>query len=85
LLQSIQGGYQLKTLASVSLTSREKLCLVDVGGKHILVGVAPGHVSNIHVFDEPIEKMGVQSDTEPQIDFSSQLRQAIGWQTKQKE
>ena len=85
LLQAMQGAYQIRTLASVSLTTREKLCLVDVGGKHILVGVAPGQINNIHVFDEPVESIQDNTSDHQQTDFSSQLKQALGWQKQQKE
>ena len=38
LINTFSSGYQIKTLATQSLTHREKICLVEVGGKQILIG-----------------------------------------------
>jgi len=55
LVQKFTSGYQIKNLATLSLTSREKITLIEVGGQQILIGIAPGQVSRLHSFDEPIE------------------------------
>lgn len=44
----------LRVLASVSLGQRERAVLVAAGEQQILLGVAPGSVRTLHVFDEPI-------------------------------
>jgi len=48
---SAQAG-QLKVLSGVSLGSREKAVLIRAGKQHILLGVAPGRVVNLHTFEE---------------------------------
>lgn len=85
LLHSFSSGHQIKTLASLSLTSREKLCLVEVGDKQILIGVAPGHVNQVHVFDEPIPLPETEQQSVESSAFADQFKQAMGWQANQKE
>lgn len=52
------GGYaqgkSMKVVAALSLGAREKAVLVQVGDKQMMLGVAPGRVNCLHVFDEPI-------------------------------
>lgn len=45
---------QLRVLGGLSLSAKEKVVLVKAGGKQILIGVAPGRVNALHVFDEAI-------------------------------
>lgn len=51
---SFTGNQPMKTLASLSVGSRERVVLIDVAGQQLLVGVAPGRVSPIHTFAEPV-------------------------------
>jgi flagellar protein FliO/FliZ len=64
-------GGQLSVIASVSLGQRERAVLVDAGGTHLLLGVAPGNVRTLHVFDTPIDIRGSQSG------FSKALKHAM--------
>ena len=54
------GGVQLsmgkgmKVVTTLPLGVKEKLALVQVGSKQILVGVTPGQITRIEVFEEPI-------------------------------
>jgi flagellar protein FliO/FliZ len=50
------GGYSrsMRVIATLPLGTREKAALVQVGDKQILLGVAPGRVNCLHVFDEPV-------------------------------
>ena len=45
----------MKVLGGISVGQRERLVLVQVGSKQLLVGVAPGNVSQVMVFDEPLD------------------------------
>lgn len=53
-----QGGVlannTLKIAAALPLGTRERLVLVDVGGKQLLLGMTPHTINTLHVFDEPI-------------------------------
>lgn len=44
----------MQVLGAMSLGTRERAVLVQVGDKQMLLGVAPGRVSTLHVFDEPV-------------------------------
>lgn len=53
------GG--LRVVGGVSLGTRERAVLVQAGDKQLLIGVAPGRVNTLHVFDEPVEGVGQPS------------------------
>jgi len=44
----------MKVLGGLSVGQRERLVLVQVGTKQLLVGVSPGSVNQLMVFDEPL-------------------------------
>ena len=83
LINTLNAGYQIKTLATQSLTHREKLCLVEVGGKQILLGLAPGSINKLHVFDEPIEELTPVGEPSSQPDFAAQFKRALGIQARE--
>lgn len=76
-----QGGFMqnssIKMLSSMPLGTRERLMLVEVGGKQILLGVTAAQINSLHVFDEPVvqspdtkvDKSGVPATS----DFSEKL------------
>lgn len=70
-----QGGFlhnpAMKIVSSMSLGTRERLMLVDVGGKQLLLGVTATQINTLHVFEEPV----VQTEkTQPATsDFSQKL------------
>jgi flagellar protein FliO/FliZ len=45
----------MKVLGGISVGQRERLVLVQIGSKQLLVGVAPGSVNHVMVFDEPLD------------------------------
>lgn len=47
-------GREFRVLGGISLGARERMVLVQVGEKQLLVGVAPGRVQTLHVLEEPI-------------------------------
>ncbi len=52
-VQGFAGG-KLRVLAGLSLGSRERIVVVEVGDTQLLLGVAPGRVVSLHVFDKPV-------------------------------
>jgi len=42
----------MKILGGLSLGTREKAVLIEVEGKKLLLGVAPGRIATLHVLDE---------------------------------
>ena len=55
-LQGTSGGTSkvISILASQSLGSKEKIVLVEVGNKQIVVGMTAANLQTLHVFDEPV-------------------------------
>lgn len=49
------GHARFKVLASLPVGQRERVVLMQAGERQIIVGVAPGRVSALHVLEEPIE------------------------------
>jgi flagellar protein FliO/FliZ len=71
-------GNDFRVVSGISLGARERMLLVQVGDKQLLVGVAPGRVQTLHVLDEPIatdipKSPGGVSESA----FASRLRAAI--------
>jgi flagellar protein FliO/FliZ len=71
-----QGGFTqssaIKMLAAMPLGTRERLMLVDVGGKQILLGITAQNINSLHVFDTPIVT-ATDANTKTPSDFSQKL------------
>ena len=64
----------MKVVSVMPMGTRERIALIDVGGKQILVGVTPQTIRTLHVFDEP-----VVTPSEPVSgDFARKLQGMIG-------
>ena len=62
----------IKILSAMSLGNRDRIALIEVGEKQMLIGISPGRVSTLHVFDEPVDlAMGKENGQE---DFASKLQ-----------
>ncbi|MDO6460385.1 flagellar biosynthetic protein FliO [Granulosicoccaceae sp. 1_MG-2023] len=54
-INRLPGGVQsLKVVSGLSLGSREKLLVVQVGDEQLLIGVAPGSVTCLHQLQKPL-------------------------------
>jgi len=59
-----QGALQVR--AGLNVGARERVLWVQAGDKHLLLGVAPGRVQTLHVFDAPpVEASPEASDRLP--------------------
>ncbi len=79
LLSKLQGGRSnngglISVVASHALGAKERLLLVDVGGRQLVVGVTASQISTLHVLDEPLT---VEATTLERSNFSERLRKAI--------
>lgn len=45
---------EMKIIAGVAVGPREKVLLIEVGQQQVLVGVAPGRVSHLQSFNDPV-------------------------------
>ena len=48
------AGGGLKILGGLSMGTRERVVLLQVGETQLLVGVAPGSIKTLHVLDKPL-------------------------------
>ena len=62
----------MRVVSVLPLSAREKVVLVNVGDKQILLGVAPGRVSHLESFDEPV----VTAEMQPS-GFAKRLSEAV--------
>lgn len=71
-----QGGLMqnptIKMVSAMPLGTRERLMLVDVGGKQLLLGVTATQINTLHVFDEPVVTLTDKAQSAPS-DFSQKL------------
>ena len=65
----IEGGIQVGT--------RERVIWLRAGDKHLLIGVAPGRVQTLHVFDQPPAEAASPGVAAPPA-FGDLLRRALG-------
>lgn len=61
----------LRVIGAASVGQREKLVLVAVGERQLLLGVAPGAVRTLHVLEEPV---AAHEGGAPALDFAALLR-----------
>lgn len=50
------GNSHLKIIATMPLGTRERIALIDAGGKQLLIGVTPTNINTLHVFDVPVTR-----------------------------
>ncbi len=75
LLRMQPGGAdgQLRILAALSMGTRERVVLLEVGDTQLLLGIAPGRIQTLHVLEQPIE----MAETRAHQGFPRQLSDAI--------
>lgn len=73
--QGIKGitGLPMRTLAVMPLGHKEKLILVEIGKKQILLGMTPSNINCLTEFDEPV----LQVTDKTKQDFASKLKAMI--------
>ena len=71
-------GNAIDVLAEVPLGPKERAVLLKVGAEQILVGVAPGRVSSLHVLREPVEIAKGSAATPAATSFGALLKRSLG-------
>ncbi len=71
-LQSSTGG-MLKIIGGISMGSRERVVLLQVGSEQLLVGVSPGRINTLHVLETPLDNADVNSEKT----FATNLAEAV--------
>jgi len=65
---------RMKIIGGISLGTRERAVLLQVGDEQLVIGVSPGRVQTLHVLDKPVL---VEGKPENATSFSSRLQSAI--------
>ena len=73
----VRAGRNLRCLESIAIGMKERVVLVQAGEKQLLIGVAPGNVRTLHVFDEPIA-VATPNAVSPATAFKTVLAQWRG-------
>lgn len=76
-LQSTAQG-NMKILGGLPLGPRERVVLIQVGDKQLLVGVAPGRVQTLHVLEQPLM---FSTDKQSSQGFAERLALALKQRT----
>ena len=72
-------GNAIDVLADMPLGPKERAVLLKVGAEQILIGVAPGRVSALHVLREPIEIPKATTAAVPTAtSFGALLKRSLG-------
>ncbi|HEV2269963.1 MAG TPA: flagellar biosynthetic protein FliO [Steroidobacteraceae bacterium] len=72
-------GNAIDVLADVPLGPKERAVLLKVGAEQVLIGVAPGRVSALHVLREPVEISKPATATAPAAaSFGALLKRSLG-------
>jgi flagellar protein FliO/FliZ len=76
---STRGPQHLEVLADVALGAKERAVLLRVGGLQLLLGVAPGRVSALHVLTEPVVPVApATGEPAGAVSFQALLRRSLG-------
>lgn len=69
------SSQHIKSLANMSVGTRERIVLIEVGDKQILVGVTPTQINALHVFDSPVVEV---ENTQPAAsDFAQKFKAVL--------
>ncbi|GAA5316919.1 MAG: flagellar biosynthetic protein FliO [Candidatus Pelagadaptatus aseana] len=72
---SLVGSQHIKLVANMPLGTRERIALVEVGDKQLLLGITAHQINTLHSFDEPV----VSSDDPKELsEFGKKIKEIIG-------
>lgn len=73
-----RSGNALDVIAEMPLGPKERAVLLKVGTEQILIGVAPGRVSALHVLREPVEAPKSATTAPVATSFGALLKRSLG-------
>jgi flagellar protein FliO/FliZ len=68
----VRGGGIISIIATQPLGPKERILLIEVANKQLIVGMTSTQVSTLHVFDEPV--VTPEAGTEQRGNFSDRLK-----------
>ena len=66
-------GQPFKTLAMSPVGPKEKIALIEIGGKQILLGITASNINTLATFDEPVMEVKDKAET----DFAKKLKEIM--------
>jgi flagellar protein FliO/FliZ len=80
------GNGAVHVVTEIAVGTKERVVLVQVGKQQLLIGVAPGRVSTLHVLEEPVTPPTPNTAAAPTdgstpnhpTDFKSILKRSLG-------
>ena len=75
LAQQAQGGL-IRIVAGVSIGTRDRIVLLQVGNEQILVGLTPGRIEKLHTLAEPLPVSGDGAETT--ASFADKINRLMG-------
>jgi flagellar protein FliO/FliZ len=79
---SPSAGIPMKTLSVLPMGVKEKIILVEVGGKQLLLGMTPHQINTLATFDEPIVDTTLTNEKPFAIRLKEMLNQSKGMQSE---
>ena len=69
----------MKVVAGISVGQREKVIILQAGDTQVMLGVSPGRIQTLHVFDEPVIESMKEGEAESaeKPGFSAYLKKEI--------
>lgn len=78
--QGLRGGPAggvFRIVASQALGPRERIVVVEIAGKQLVLGMTASQVSTLHVFDEPVVRRPVTDRNRADGSFAERLRSML--------
>lgn len=73
---AVNGTEQMRIVGGLSLGMREKVILIQVGRKQLIVGVTPGRIETLHVLEND-DCLGKTQAVDTESGFAQRLMQAL--------
>ncbi|MFK7864429.1 MAG: flagellar biosynthetic protein FliO [Pseudohongiellaceae bacterium] len=74
-------GGLIKVIAAMSLGGRDRIALISVGQKNMLLGISPGRIATLHVFEEGLDEMTLDPASaefkSPRSEFAEKLQNLL--------
>jgi flagellar protein FliO/FliZ len=77
---TVNGTEQMRIVGGLSLGMREKVILVQVGKKQLVLGVTPGRINTLHVLEDG-DCLGKTKAIDTESGFAQKLMQALKGQS----
>lgn len=73
----LQNAGAIKILSMMPVGNKERIALIQVGNKQLLIGIAPGRVNTLLVLEEPIGKTALESGNVAESQVKQSFQQIL--------